>query len=55
MSKLSHHPELVMSLKIGISKYQSFDFNRFRYIGVPRKRKWIRQSSLTVTSWFTNG
>lgn len=39
MNEISHHPELVVSLKIGISKYQSFDFNRFRYLGVPQKKQ----------------
>lgn len=38
MNRYHHNPDLVISLKIGISKYQNFDFNRFRYLGVPKKR-----------------
>jgi hypothetical protein len=55
MSKGLHNPELVVNLNVGISKYQSFDFNRFRYFGAPPKKeidkaKFANRDSL-VNQW----
>lgn len=57
MSQSEIDERLIMSLKVGIARYQKFDFNRFRYVHVPLKKelaegKYANRDEL-VRRWFT--
>ena len=57
MSQSEPDKSLIMSLKVGIARFQEFDFNRFRYFNVPLKKdltggKYANRDEL-VRRWFT--
>ena len=57
MSQFEQDKSLIISLKVGIARYQQFDFNRFRYFNVPLKKeltggKYANRDEL-VRRWFT--